>query len=103
MALNIKDFEISKTFNNVILTTVTGSPDTDGVPAINIPVQITGPGSLLRDQGRLQDGFGTAIPLVLSRNLIEVEAEPLSVNSIIRRRDIHASLAHQYIQNIIWS
>lgn len=102
MALNIKDFEISKTFNNVVLTTVTGSPDTDGVPTVSIPTEITGYESL-RNQGRLQDGFGTAIPLVLSRNLIEVEATPLSVNSVIRRRDVHASAAHQYIQNIIWS
>ena len=76
MASNIKDFEISKTFSNVLLTTVTGSPDTDGVPTLSIPSTLTGY-EPLRDQGRLQDGFGTAIPLVLSRNLVEVEAEPV--------------------------
>lgn len=102
MALNIKDFEISKTFNNVVLTNVTGSPDTDGVPTISIPSVLTGY-SALRDQGRLQDGFGTAIPLVLSRNLIEVEADPLSVNSVIRRQDLHAVRAQMYIHNLIWS
>jgi hypothetical protein len=102
MALNIKDFEISKTFNNVVLTTVTGSPDTDGVPTISIPSLLEGY-TQLRAQGRLQDGFGTAIPLVLSRNLIEVEADPLSANSVMRRRDIHAIRAQQYIHNLIWS
>ena len=103
MAQDIKNFEISKTFNNLILTTITGSPDTDGVPTGNIPIAITGPGEQYRDQGRLQDGFGTPIPLVLSRNLIEVEVDPLSVNSVIRRQDIQASMAYQYIQNILWS
>ena len=102
MASNIKDFEISKTFSNVLLTTVTGSPDTAGVPTLSIPSTLTGY-EPLRDQGRLQDGFGTAIPLVLSRNLVEVEAEPVSVNSVIRRKDLHASRAHQFIHNIIWS
>jgi hypothetical protein len=102
MASNIKDFEISKTFSNVILTTVTGSPDTDGVPSLSIPSTLTGYAAL-RDQGRLQDGFGTEIPLVLSRNLVEVEAEPNSVNSAIRRQDIRASRAQQFIYNIIWS
>lgn len=102
MASNIKDFEISKTFSNVILTTVTGSPDTDGVPSLSIPSTLTGY-EALRDQGRLQDGFGTEIPLVLSRNLVEVEAEPNSVNSVIRRQDIRASRAQQFIYNIIWS
>jgi hypothetical protein len=102
MASNIKDFEISKTFSNVILTTVTGSPDTDGVPSLSIPSTLTGY-TALRDQGRLQDGFGTEIPLVLSRNLVEVEAEPNSVISVIRRQDIRASRAQQFISNIIWS
>ena len=99
MALNIKNFEISKTFNNVILTTIT---DTDGVPSLSIPANITGTESV-RSQGRLQDGFGTEIPLVLSRNLIEVETPPLSVNAVIRRQDVRASRAQQFISNIIWS
>jgi len=102
MALNIKNFEISKTFSNVILTTITGSPDTDGVPTLSIPANITGT-ETLRSQGRLQDGFGTEIPLVLSRNLIEVETPPLSVNAVIRRQDVRASRAQQFISNIIWS
>lgn len=102
MAQNIKDFEISKTFNNVVLTTVTGSPDTDGVPTISIPTLVDGYESL-RDQGRLQDGFGTPIPLVLSRNLIEVEVEPRSSNSVARRKELVAMLSRQYIDNIIWS
>ena len=102
MASNIKDFEISKTFSNVLLTTVTGSPDTDGVLTLSIPATLT-VYAPLRDQCRLQDGFVTEIPFVLSRNLIEVEATPVSVNSVIRRRDLHASRAQQFVHNLIWS
>jgi len=102
MSSNIKDFDISKTFNNVILTTITGSDDTDGVPTLLMPSTITGNESF-RDQGRLQDGFGVQIPLVMSKNLIEIEAEPTSVNSAIRRQDIRSSRAQQFISNLIWS
>jgi hypothetical protein len=102
MASNIKDFEISKTFNNVILTDVTGSPDTDGIPVALIPSRRQG-NELLRNQARLQDGFGTQAPLVLGKNLIEVESTPSSANSVIRRCDLIAMAARQQIQSLIWS
>jgi hypothetical protein len=102
MALNIKDFEISKTFSNVILTNVTGSPDTDGVATSLLPARRTGNVSL-RNQGRIQDGFGTEVPLVLGRNLIEIESEPASAYSVIRRSDIVGLHASQFINSILWS
>jgi hypothetical protein len=61
MATNIRSFDISKTYNNVILTQVTGQPDTDGIPTTFISLRRTG-NLALRDQGRLQDGFGSEAP-----------------------------------------
>lgn len=102
MAENIRDFDIGKTFSNVILTTVTGEPDTDGVDVEFLPAQREGNMSG-RDQGRLQDGEGLEIPLVLSRNLIEVEAEPASAYSVVRRADTVALQASSFINSLIWS
>lgn len=102
MAQNIKNFDISKTFSNVILTTVTGSPDTDGVSTTFLPLRRTG-NLALRDQGRLQDGFGSEIPLVLSRNVIEVESEPTTAYSATRRVDLASAYASQFINTLIWS
>lgn len=104
MALPIKDFEISKTFKNVILSTISGSDDTDGVPA-GIPASQSTPGTgqSSRAQGKLQDGFGKEIPMILSTNYIEVTARPETVNSVTRLCDLRAIQAQQYINNIIWS
>jgi hypothetical protein len=102
MAQNIRDFDVSKTFSNVILTTVTGQPDTDGVPTTFIPLRRTG-NLALRDQGRLQDGFGSEIPLVLARNVIEIESEPATAFSPIRRVDAVGLHASAFISSMIWS
>lgn len=102
MAQNIQSFDISKTFSNVVLTTVTGQPDTDGIPTSFISSVRTG-NLGPRNQGRLQDGFGSEIPLVLSRNLIEVEAEPLSAYSVMRRADIVGIQASNFINSMLWS
>ena len=102
MSQNIENYDISKTFSNVVLTTVTGQPDTDGVSVSFLPAQREGNMSG-RDQGRLQDGAGLEIPLVLSRNLIEVEAEPSSAYSVVRRADTMALQASAFINSLIWS
>lgn len=103
MAQNIREYDISKTFSNVLLTTVSGSQDTDGVPAALAP-PFRRTGNLgPRDQGRLQDGFGSEIPLVLSRNVIEVESEPVTAYSVTRRVDLVASHAQMFINTLIWS
>lgn len=102
MAQNIRDFDISKTYDNLVLTTVTGQPDTDGVPTTFLTNRRTD-NTALRAQGKLQDGFGSEIPLVLSRNLIEVEASPSSAYSVMRRADIMGLHASQFISAMIWS
>jgi hypothetical protein len=102
MAQNIREYDISKTFSNVVLTTVTGQPDTDGVPETFLPLRRTD-NLTLRDQGRLQDGFGSEIPLVLSRNVIEIEADPATAYSPIRRADMVGAQAAMFINSMIWS
>lgn len=102
MAENIQNFDISKTFSNVVLTTVTAQPDTDGVPTTFLPNRRTG-NMTLREQGRLQDGFGSEVPLVLSRNAIEVEAEPTTALSVTRRADVLGVQASVFINSLLWS
>jgi hypothetical protein len=102
MAQNIQNFDISKTFSNVVLTTVTGQTDTDGIPTAFIPNVRTG-NLNQRNQGRLQDGFGSEVPMVLSRNLIEVESEPTSAYSVMRRADIVGIQASNFINSMLWS
>jgi len=102
MAQDIHSFDISKTFDNVILTTITGEPDTDGVPITFLPLRRTG-NLALRNQGRLQDGSGSEIPMVLARNVIEIESEPVTAYSPIRRADAVGFQASAFISNLIWS
>ena len=102
MGLDVGQFDISKTYRNVILSNVTGSSDNDGVPESPISPERTGNESQ-RTRGRLQDAFGTDIPLVLSPNLIESEAEPKSSYSLLRRCDYVAIAARQHINSLIWS
>lgn len=102
MAQNIREFDVSKTFSNLVLTQVTGQPDTDGVPTTFLSLRRTG-NLTLRNQGRLQDGFGSEIPLVLARNVIEVEAEPVTAYSPIRRADAIGMHAAMFINSMLWS
>ncbi len=102
MAQDIREFDISKTFDNVILTTITGEPDTDGVPTTFLPLRRTG-NLTLRNQGRLQDGSGSEIPMVLARNVIEIESEPVTAYSPIRRVDAVGLYASAFISSLIWS
>jgi len=102
MAQDIRSFDISKTYNNVVLTQVTGQPDTDGFPLTFLPLRRTGNLSL-RNQGRLQDGFGTEVPLVIGRNVIEVESEPATAYSPVRRADMVGLHASMFINNMLWS
>ena len=102
MAQDIHNFDVSKTFDNVILTTVTGQPDTDGVPVTFLPLRRTG-NLTLRNQGRLQDGSGSEIPMVLARNVIEIESEPATAYSPVRRADAVGLQASAFISSLIWS
>jgi hypothetical protein len=102
MAQPIREFDVSKTFDNVLLTQVTGQPDTDGIPLAFIPARRTG-NLQLRDQGRIQDGFGTPAPMVIARNTIEFESEPETAFSPIRRADIVGLHAHMFMNNLLWN
>jgi hypothetical protein len=102
MAQNIQNYDISQTFKNVILSTVTGQPDVDGVPIAPVPNKRTG-NLGPRNQGRLQDGAGSEIPLVLSTSVIESEATPVSAYSVTRRADIVGLHATQFINSLLWS
>lgn len=103
MANPIRDFHISKTFDNVVLTTVTGQPDTLGVPPFVPYPYGTGTGGPERARGRLQDGSGQEIPMILSGNLVEIESNPYSAYSPIRRADLVGMHAAQFINTAIWS
>lgn len=102
MAQDIREFDISKTFDNVLLTTITGEPDTDGVPTTFLPFRRTG-NLDLRNQGRLQDGSGSEIPMVLARNVVEIESDPVTAFSPIRRADSVGLQASAFISSLIWS
>lgn len=102
MAENIRDYDISRTYDNVLLTQVTGEPDTDGIPTGVLPLRRTG-NTALRDQGRIQDGFGTEAPLVITKDVIEVESDPVTAFSPMRRADVVGVQAAMFIGNLIWS
>lgn len=102
MAQNIQNLDIHQTFKNVLLTAVTGQPDTDGISTTSIPAQRTG-NLTQRNQGRLQDGAGSEIPLVLGTNLVESEVTPISAFSVTRRADLVGLHASQFINSLLWS
>lgn len=96
MASNIKDFEISKTFANVILSNIDSQPDTDGVPYDLSTVA-------RKAQGRLQDGIGNATPLHISRSVVELTSAPTSLESIIRKQELMESITYAQTSALIYS
>jgi hypothetical protein len=95
MAANIKDFEISKTFSNVILSNVDGQPDTDGVPfdLSTISRQI---------QGQLQDANGDSIPLHLSRTEVWCSQAPQAPLSLVRKQEILEGITYLQTASLIY-
>jgi hypothetical protein len=95
MAANINEFEISKTFKNVILSNVDAQPDADGIPFdLNTPDR--------RIQGRLQDGEGNASPMFLSRTAVEVSTAPESPASIVRKQEILEGITYLQTASLIY-
>ena len=95
MASNIRDYEISKTFSNVILSNIDAQPDSDG-----IPFDLSTANNLA--QGRIQDGLGTPSPLCLSRTVVEVNSSPTSLNSLLRKQEMMEGITYFQTQSLVF-
>jgi len=95
MASNIKNFEIAKTFSNVILSNIDAQPDTDGVP-YDLST------ATRKAQGRLQDGIGNATPLYLSRSVVELTSAPTSLESVVRKQELMESITYAQTSALIY-
>ena len=95
MASNIKDYEISKTFANVLLSNIDSQPDTDGLP-FDLST------SLRRTQARIQDGLGNASPLYVSQTSVEVSAVPITANSVVRKQEILEGVAYFQTASLVF-
>lgn len=94
MASNIKDFEISKTFSNVLLSNIGAQSDTDG-----IPFDLSTPTS--RTQAQLQDGLGNSSPLFISRSSVESSAIPQTAQSLVRKQEILEGITYFQTSSLI--
>ncbi len=94
MASNIKDFEISKTFANVLLSNIDTQPDTDGIP---FDLSTTA----RRTQGRLQDGLGNPSPFYISRSAVESTAVPQTPESLVRKQEILEGITYFQTASLI--
>lgn len=96
MASNIRNFEIAKTFRNVILSNIDGQPDEDGVPYdLSTAARKT--------QGQLQDGDGNPTPLRLSRSVVELTSAPTSLESIVRKQELMEAITYAQTSALIYS
>ena len=94
MASNIKDFEISKTFANVLLSNIDTQPDTDGIP-FDLST------SARRTQAQLQDGLGNSSPLFVSRSSVESSAVPQTSRSLVRKQEILEGITYFQTASLI--
>ena len=94
MASNIKDFEISKTFANVLLSNIDTQPDTDGIP-FDLST------SARRTQAQLQDGLGNPAPLFVSRSSVESSAVPQTAQSLVRKQEILEGITYFQTASLI--
>jgi hypothetical protein len=94
MASNIENFEISKTFANVVLSNLDSQPDEDGFPFdLN--------SSANREKARLQDGKGNTSPLYLSVSAVECSAAPQSSLSLARKQEILEGITYLQTASLI--
>lgn len=94
MASNIKDFEISKTFSNVLLSNIDAQSDTDGIPFdLSTPAR--------RAQAQLQDGLGNSSPLLISRTVVESSAVPQTLQSLVRKQEILEGITYFQTTSLI--
>lgn len=95
MASNIKDYEISKTFANVLLSNIDAQPDTDGIP-FDLST------SLRRTQARVQDGLGNPSPLYVSQTNVEVSTIPTTANSVARKQEILEGVTYFQTSSLVF-
>lgn len=95
MARNIREFEISKTFSNVLLSNIDNQPDTDGVPLDLTTVT-------RRTQGKVQDGSGNTVPLLISQQDVRLTVEPQDDESLIRKKEVYEGYVYSTINSLIF-
>ena len=95
MASNIREFEISKTFSNVLLSNVDDQPDTDGVP-----LDLTT--ATRRNQGRMQDGSGNVVPLLVSQQDVQLTVAPQYDESIARKKEVFEGYVYATVNSLIF-
>ena len=95
MASSIENFNISKTFSNLILTNVDGELDADGVP---FDLSTTS----RQTQGQLQDATGKSIPLHLSETEVLCSQAPEQSLSLIRKQEILEGITYFQTASLIF-
>lgn len=95
MASNIRDFEISKTFSNVLLSNVDDQPDTDGIPLdLTTATRLT--------QGKVQDGSGNTVPLLISQQDVRLTVAPEYDESIARKKEVFEGYVYSTVNSLIY-
>lgn len=95
MASNIRDFEISKTFSNVLLSNIDAQPDTDGIPLDLSTIS-------RKQQARVQDGSGRETKLYISMNEVTLEAAPTNDYSLTRKKEVYEGFVYAQINSLLY-
>lgn len=95
MASNIRDFEISKTFSNVLLSNIDEQPDTDGIP-LDLST------ATRKAQARVQDGSGNQTQLYISMNEITLETAPTNDYSLTRKKEVYEGFVYAQVNSLIY-
>ena len=95
MASNIRDFEISKTFSNVLLSNIDEQPDTDGIPLDLSTIS-------RKEQARVQDGSGNQTKLYISMNEVTLEADPTNDYSLTRKKEVYEGFVYAQINSLLY-
>ncbi|MEL0025555.1 MAG: hypothetical protein VW775_00660 [Schleiferiaceae bacterium] len=95
MASNIRDYEISKTFSNVLLSNIDASPDTDGIP-LDLSSETR------KQQARVQDGKGNASKLYVSQNDVALESDPATDFSLVRKKEVYEGFVYAQIDSLLY-
>tara|TARA_Y100000385_G_scaffold134025_2_gene139126 strand:+ start:1771 stop:2061 length:291 start_codon:yes stop_codon:yes gene_type:complete len=95
MASNIRDFEISKTFSNVLLSNIDAQPDSDG-----IPLDLSN--ATRKAQARMQDGSGNTTQLYISQSEITLEQAPTRDFSLARKKEVYEGFVYAQVNSLIF-